>query len=144
MTEKRPTLRDLIRAFRGARHPVKGRHDQALTVFNRGIELNPEHAAAFVGRGETYRKMGRYDDALADFSRAIELDPQHASALGWRGRTYWAMQRADEALADLNRAIELNPDEDDYLLKRAEIQRHIGPAQPTALQDYPPVQGLCR
>ena len=69
MTQKRPTQRGLIRAFRGACYLVKG----------------------------------RYDQALADFSRVIEL----------------------------------NPGEDDYIMKRAEIQRHIGPAEPTALQTAP-------
>jgi hypothetical protein len=45
------------------------------------------------------------------------------------------MGRYDEVLADFDRAIELNPGNDDYIMKRAEIQRHIGrPAEPTVLQ----------
>jgi hypothetical protein len=47
------------------------------------------------------------------------------------------MGRYDEALADFNRAIELDPGDDDYIMKRAEIQRHIGPAEPTVLQTAP-------
>ena len=47
------------------------------------------------------------------------------------------MGRYDEALADFNRAIELDPGDDDYITKRAEIQRHIGSAEPTVLQTAP-------
>jgi hypothetical protein len=47
------------------------------------------------------------------------------------------MGRYDEALADFNRAIELYPGDDDYIMKRAEIQRRIGPAEPTVLQTAP-------
>ena len=54
-----------------------------------------------------------------------------------RGLRYLAKGRYDRALADFNRAIELAPGDDDYIMKRAEIQRHIGPAEPTALQTAP-------
>jgi tetratricopeptide (TPR) repeat protein len=79
--------------------------------------------------------MERYDEALADFNRAIELDPDFGWAFSDRGETFRLMGRYDQALADLNRAIELSPGDDDYIMKRAEIQRHIGPAEPTALQN---------
>jgi len=81
--------------------------------------------------------MGRYDEALADLNRAIELDADQDWAIASRGETYQAIERYDEALADLNRAIELYPGHDDYIRKRAEIQRHIGPAEPTVLQTAP-------
>ena len=82
VTEKWPTPRDVIWAFRvvgylvrGARYVAKGRYDQALADYDRAIELSPDHASGFMGRGNTYYAMGRYDQALADYDRAIELDP---------------------------------------------------------------------
>jgi tetratricopeptide (TPR) repeat protein len=171
MTEKRPTLRGLIRAVRDQTYRVMGRDDQALADFNRALERNPEDASALAGRGETYWAMKRYDQALADLNRALELNPEDASALArrgetyqamgcheealadfnralelkpdhtwvllWRFRTYEAMERYEEALADLNRIIELGPGRDYYIKKRAEIQRHIEPAEPTVLQTAP-------
>jgi tetratricopeptide (TPR) repeat protein len=58
-------------------------------------------------------------------------------AIASRGQTFRLMERYEEALADFNRAIELDPGDDDYIMKRAEIQRHIGPAEPTVLQTAP-------
>jgi tetratricopeptide (TPR) repeat protein len=81
--------------------------------------------------------MGRHEEALADLSRAIELNPEHTWVLGYRYRTYQAMERYEEALADLNRIIELDLGGDYYIMKRVEIQRHIGPAEPTVLQTAP-------
>jgi tetratricopeptide (TPR) repeat protein len=98
MTEKRATLRGLIRAVRGENYRKMGRYDRALADFNRAIELNPEDATALGGRGETYRAMGRYEEALADFDRGLELDPEDAWALAGRGDTYRAMGRSDEIL----------------------------------------------
>jgi tetratricopeptide (TPR) repeat protein len=137
MTEKRPTLRDRIRAVRGQTYLVMGRYDQALADFNRAIEVDPEDAWAIGSRGQTYRLMGRYDEALADLNRAIELDPDQDWVIAERGETYRLVERYDEALADLDRAIELYPGDDDYIMKRAEIQRHIRPAQPTVLPTAP-------
>jgi tetratricopeptide (TPR) repeat protein len=115
MNKKRPTLRDLVRAFRGALYLVKGRYDQmrrrydeALADLNRAIELNPEDASALACRGYTYWDMERYDEALADFNRALELDPENAWAIVSRGQTYRAMGRYDLALDDFGRAIELD------------------------------------
>jgi regulator of sirC expression with transglutaminase-like and TPR domain len=57
MPEKRPTLRGRIRAVRGALYLARGRYDQALADFDRGIELHPEDAAAIASRGYTYWDM---------------------------------------------------------------------------------------
>jgi tetratricopeptide (TPR) repeat protein len=45
------------------------RYDEALTDYNRAIELGPGNSRAIASRGETYRLMKRYDEALADYSR---------------------------------------------------------------------------
>jgi tetratricopeptide (TPR) repeat protein len=81
-------------------------------------------------RGSRLLAKGRYDQALGHFDRAIELDPDHALAFAYRGETFRAMGRYGQALTDFNHAIQLNPGDDDYIRKRAEIQRHIGPAEP--------------
>ena len=64
---------------------------------------------------------------------APELDATDTEACASRGETFRLMGRYEEALADFNRAIELEPGDDDYIMKTAEIQRLIGPAEPTVL-----------
>ena len=66
MTEKRPTLRDLIRAVRGETYLVMGRYDQALADLNRAIELDPAEDEFAAARTEICQLTGRSDtgDAL--------------------------------------------------------------------------------
>ena len=66
MTEKRPTLRDRIRAVRGQTYLVMGRHDQALADFDRAIELDPTEDEFTAARTEISQLTGRSDadDAL--------------------------------------------------------------------------------
>jgi tetratricopeptide (TPR) repeat protein len=111
---------------RGEGHGLAGYRDDALTDFNRAIDLDPEDAWAIVSRGLIYGVMGRYDDALTDFNRAIDLNPEDATAIGRRGLIYQAMERYDDALTDFNRAIDLNPGDEDCAANRAEIHRLMG------------------
>ncbi len=55
------------------------RDADALTDFNRAIDLDPDNAWAIAYRGETHRLMERDADALTDFNRVIELDPNIAA-----------------------------------------------------------------
>ncbi len=38
------------------------------------IQLNPSYDAAYIGRGNLYRKAGRTQEAFNDFQKAIQLD----------------------------------------------------------------------
>ncbi|MGB7795366.1 MAG: tetratricopeptide repeat protein [Pseudonocardiaceae bacterium] len=57
MDERSVTLHDLIRR-RGQTYRLMGRYDEALTDFNRALELQPEADWAVAERGETYRPDG--------------------------------------------------------------------------------------
>src|SRR5262249_23024555 len=94
-------------------------------------------ASALAGPGLTHLAEGPNAQALADSTRGRASPPEDGRARGGRGWTYRVMGRYDEALADFNRAIELDPGDDDHIMKRAEIQRHIGSAEPTVLQTAP-------
>ena len=68
MAEERPTLRELIRAFRGsrnlfrgARYVAKGRYDRALADFDRAIELDPTENEFADARTEICQLTGRTD-----------------------------------------------------------------------------------
>jgi tetratricopeptide (TPR) repeat protein len=71
---------------RGIAYGEKGQYDQAISDFNRAIELNPRDIKAYNNRGIVYRLKGQYDQAISDFNRAIELNSLDAEAynsLAW-------------------------------------------------------------
>jgi FkbM family methyltransferase len=65
---------------RGTRlHELK-RFEQAITLFDRAIELAPRSAIAFVNRGNSLAALQRVDEALADYERALALEPDNVQA----------------------------------------------------------------
>lgn len=109
--------------------------ETALECFSKLIELDPDHADAYIYRGNTMLKLERHDEALADFTKAIEIKPVEAVAYYNRGITLGKLERNDEALADFTKATELKPDEADAYINRGitlgKLDRHD-----EALADY--------
>ena len=71
---------------RGIAYGQKGQYDQAISNFNRAIELNPNDNKAYNNRGIVYRLKGEHDQAISDFNKAIEISPLDAEAynnLAW-------------------------------------------------------------
>jgi len=71
---------------RGIAYGEKGQYDQAISDFNKAIEINPRYGQAYNNRGIVYRLKGQYDQAISDFNKAIEINPRDAQTynnLAW-------------------------------------------------------------
>jgi len=71
---------------RGITFVEKGQYDEAISDFNKAIEINSKYDKAYNNRGITYRLKGQYDRAISDFNKAIEINPTDAQAynnLAW-------------------------------------------------------------
>ena len=55
--------------------------DLAIQDFNSGLNLEPDNASAYVGRGRVYDSKGDHDFAIQDFSAALTLKPDYAAGL---------------------------------------------------------------
>ena len=73
---------------------------EAINAYSKAIELDPEHALAYFGRGLAYAELKIYDKAAKDFGKAIELDPAYALAYFGRGGAYIRLNRIREGCAD--------------------------------------------
>ena len=87
----------------------KKQYDEAISNFDKAIELDPDNSVIYVKRGDAYDEKKQPEQALADFNRAIDLDPKNSMAYRGRGLVHHTKKRLDEALADYNKAIELDP-----------------------------------
>jgi tetratricopeptide (TPR) repeat protein len=83
----------------------------SIADLNRAIQLNPNYAKAYIGRGNLkLLKLNDPQGSLADFNRALELDPRYANAYNNRGLL--KLEKLNDpqgSLADYNRALELDP-----------------------------------
>ena len=59
----------------GVRYLSEGNYEEAILAFTAAIEIDPNRAEAFLGRGEAYEKQGDLERAAADYQAAVELEP---------------------------------------------------------------------
>ena len=89
----------------------KDQIDDAISNFNKAIELDPGNAAIYVVRGNAYHCLDQLDNAISDYNKAIEINPDLAAAYHDRGILYQNQGKFDKAISDYSRVLELNPDD---------------------------------
>ena len=130
----------------------KGHFEDAVSEFNKAIDLDPDNAVAYVARGSAYFKLDRldnaisdynFDKAISDFSKAIELNPDDVYAYINRGFVYNSRGEYKKATSDLSRAIKLNPEyalgcyiQATYYYKRSQIHKAVSDFS-KAIELYP-------
>ncbi len=93
----------------GYLHSEENENDQAISAYDQAIELMPDFADAYTGRGVVKSKLGDAEEAVADHDEAIHLKPDFAEAFINRGRAKRALKKYEEAITDFDEAIRLNP-----------------------------------
>jgi tetratricopeptide (TPR) repeat protein len=93
---------------RGIAYANKGQYDQAISDYNKALEINPKDAVAYRERGDAYFYKGEYDSAISNFSKAIDIDPKDVVAYTYRGDAYEKKARYEEAIFNYNRAVEID------------------------------------
>ena len=48
-------------------------------MIDKAIELDPNDASAYGGRGNSYLRLGQYQRAIQDYDKAMQLDPDDAA-----------------------------------------------------------------
>jgi pentatricopeptide repeat protein len=60
---------------------LKKDNANAITYFNKAIDINPNYAEAFFARAYTYAKLGDKEQAKADFNTCLRLSPNYEPAV---------------------------------------------------------------
>jgi TolB-like protein/cytochrome c-type biogenesis protein CcmH/NrfG len=84
-------------------------YENALTEFNRALELQPNNAFARQWCAYVYRRRGEWERSLADFQRAQELDPRDAEIPANIGSTYMELRLWKDAERAALRALGIDP-----------------------------------
>ena len=83
---------------------------EAITDFDRSIELAPNYPDPYLNRGIAYEGQQRWSEAVADYNRVLEINPSDPVAYNNRGNAEAGQQRWEEALKDYQQAISIAPD----------------------------------
>ena len=95
-----------------------GRHEEAITSYDRAISLDPGRAATHIDRALPLAGLGRHEEAIASCGRAAEIDPSLPDPHLVMTDVLADTDRPAEALAACGRAVEL-----DGSLPRAHLVR---------------------
>jgi TPR repeat/Tetratricopeptide repeat len=84
-------------------------HDEAIAIYLRVIELEPEHAAAHINLGTLYYNRQDFVSAEKHYRLAIKADPRYALAYFDLGNVLDETSRIEDAIAAYRVAIQLAP-----------------------------------
>ena len=113
---------------------------QAITFFEKAIELDSEYSLAYAGLGRVYwdvSRLGWYLNAETTWQRSFDLAKENlamamreptAEAFALSAEINGRMGRHEEALADIDRAIAIGPSIADNNIVKARILNAIGRA----------------
>ena len=111
-----------------------GQYDEAISNYNRVIELKPT-VGAYRGLGIAYSEIGASENATEAFDKALEMDTSIIEEGTYesmyrtyysRGLTYYALQEYDKAISDFDKAIELKSDYAEAYRDLGKVYREIG------------------
>lgn len=98
------------------------RHEEALALIERALEIKPNEAAFIDSLGWVMYRLGNYEEALKHLRRALELF-QNDEVAAHLGEVLWVIGEKAEARQVWENALEFAPDSE--ILKRV-IQRFTG------------------
>jgi tetratricopeptide (TPR) repeat protein len=86
-----------------------GRLDEALTVYDCAIQVYPDSATAWLGKGIGCGASGEFEESLSCLDRAIEIDPELGLAWSEKALVLAQLDHFEEAITCGEKAIELSP-----------------------------------
>lgn len=96
-----------------------GKLENARTVFEGLLALDPYDAYFHLVRGSIRQRAGEYEDAEASYTKAISINPTLASAFANRGEVRLVMGKVEEGATDLVEALKADPEGKEAAVQRA-------------------------
>jgi tetratricopeptide (TPR) repeat protein len=103
-----------------------GRHEDALRLLTRALELAPGYAPAREMRARTLQRMNRFVPALADTERLLADDGDNPSLAMLRSALLVRLGRQDEAARVYARTLATNPDSAKCWMSYGHVLKALG------------------
>ena len=86
----------------------EGRHDEAIAMMKRAIEIDPNSNTMKVNLGNIYMRAKQYDKALDQLNKVAEWHPDSSNLHATRGQLFAIQGNYSEAIAETKKSIELS------------------------------------
>ena len=94
---------------RGIELLKEGKTNEAITEFQKAVQLDPNYVPARQNLGHAYDRQGRSEEAMAQYRKAAELDPKSSVVYNNLGVLYDKKGLYDEAIGEFEKALQINP-----------------------------------
>lgn len=91
-------------------YSLLGYYEEALKLYDKSIQLNPDHKYSLNNKGYTLNLMGKYEEAISLFIKCIEIDKDFAYSYNNRGFAKIKLGHPKEGLQDIKYSLEIDPD----------------------------------
>jgi tetratricopeptide (TPR) repeat protein len=111
----------------------QGKYDEAIQAFDKAIEINPQYADAWSGKGTALRQIGRATEAMeaeAAYEKIVDAPgyTRPLTAIDWvnKGEYLEADGKWDEAIQAYDKAIQTDPQEEIAWNVKANLLKKLG------------------
>ena len=87
----------------------QGKYAQAITEYDKAVEMENASITPYYNRGCLYLKLGRFDLVAQDFNEVIKMDPEFVAAYDNLGFIDANQGRFDRAMFAFTKALEIDP-----------------------------------
>jgi len=74
------------------------KYEEALEIFERLLDMNPNIPEAWNNKGVALYRLGRAEEAIECYDRSLAIDPENMDALRNKGLALHSLGRMEEAL----------------------------------------------
>ncbi len=82
-----------------------GKHDEAITYFNKSLSLKPNFDLALNALGLTHFMKGEFQKAVGYFEKCLAVNPEFTEARNYLGSVYQELGYLDKAEAEFKKAM---------------------------------------
>ena len=111
-----------------------GAYQEAMTHFNRAIQIWPEYSDAYLSRAVAEHDQSLPAAALADLGRALDLDPDSTRAYNERGQIFLESGDTRRAIQEFSRSLQVTSTVDGHYQRGAAYEK-LGDHQ-NAIADF--------
>ena len=110
----------------------KKRLDEALTHFQKALQIKPRYVEACYNAGNALLQKGKVDEAITYYQKALQIIPGYTKACYNLGDALLQKGKVDEAIAEYQKVLQINPDnaeahnnQGNALLKKGRVDEAI-------------------
>ena len=86
-----------------------GNPKEAMIMFDKVLEISPNHIDALIKKGNILGKLGKYDNAIKHYDRVLEQENQNILALLNKGLAHHYIEQYEMALGCYEQVLMIKP-----------------------------------